>query len=133
MFNTHSPDFLRRVLIADAMASGATGLLLAIGADWLEPLLGLPSILTREAGIILLPFALLVAWIGTRKQISRRWVWAVIACNALWVIDSAILLLSGWVVPTMLGTLFVVAQAVVVAVLAELEWMGLRQPAAAIA
>ncbi|HJV74524.1 MAG TPA: hypothetical protein VJ654_09905 [Noviherbaspirillum sp.] len=81
------------------------------------------------AGIILLPFAALVAYIATRAQLSRGWVWAVVIANALWVIDSIVLLLSGWVSPSLLGQAFVLAQALVVAVLAELEYVGLQKSA----
>jgi hypothetical protein len=49
----------------------------------------------------------------------------------LWVAGSIGLLVSGWVAPTMLGTAFVTAQAVVVGVLAELQFVGLRRGATA--
>ena len=127
MFATSSSDFLRRVLMTDALATAATGLLLALGAGHLSPLFGLPLVLLREAGIVLLPFAALVAYVATRAQLSRRWVWAIIICNALWVADSIVLLMSGWVSPTLIGQIFVMAQALVVALLAELEYFGLRK------
>ncbi|MGE0726318.1 MAG: hypothetical protein AB7O45_18235, partial [Alphaproteobacteria bacterium] len=94
------------------------------------PLLGLPAALLRGAGIVLLPFAALVAWLGTRREVARGAVWAVVVVNALWAIDSIVLLLTGWVAPTGLGIAFVVFQAVVVAGFAELQWMGLRRSAA---
>ena len=127
MLNFQNPAFLRRVLLADAAAAAATGLLMAVAAGFLEPLLGLPAALLREAGIVLLPIAGFVAWVGLRAKLSRRLVWTVIIVNALWVVDSVVLLASGWVSPTALGQAFVVAQAVVVAVFAELEYFGLRR------
>jgi len=133
MFNTQSPSFLRRVLLVDAFASAATGLLMAFGASLLAPLLGLPPDLLRDAGIVLLPFAAFVVFIGTRPEVPRRGVWVVIVANALWVIDSLVLLFSGWVQPTVYGQLFVAAQAFVVAVLAELEFFALRKSAAKLA
>jgi hypothetical protein len=54
-------------------------------------------------------------------------VFAIVACNALWALDSVLLLVTGWVEPTILGEVFVVGQATVVAVLAELEFIGLRR------
>jgi hypothetical protein len=125
MLDTRHPDFLRTVLWADAIASGATGLLMAAGAGVLESLLGLPSALTREAGIILLPYAALVAIVAARAQISRAAVWVFIAANAAWTIGSIALLLGG-LAPTALGYAFVIAQALVVAVLAELQYVGVR-------
>ena len=119
--------FLRRVLILDAVASGATGLSMFAFAALLEQWLNLPAVLLRYAGLSLLPFAAIVAWLGLRASLSRAGVWAVIALNVLWVVDSAALLVSGWVDPALLGYAFVIFQAAVVAVLAELEFIGLRQ------
>ena len=109
-----SPKFLRRAILADAAASGATGLMMIAGAGLLEGLLGLPAALLRGAGIVLLPYVAFVAWVGTRGEISHAAVWTIIAANALWVAASILLLISGWVAPTALGYAFVVAQAAVV-------------------
>lgn len=127
MFNLNSPLFLRRVLLADAVASAATGLLLAFGAQPLAPLLGLPAVLMQTAGWMLLPFALLVALLALRRPISRAGTWAVIAVNAFWVLDSLALLVFGQVAPTLAGHAFVIAQAMVVALFAELEFSALRR------
>jgi hypothetical protein len=133
MSNVHQNAFLRNVLVLDAAASGATGLLLLAGAGVLEDLLGLPVALLREAGLILIPYVACVAWVGTREPIARRAVWAIIAANALWAVASVGLLVSGLVAPTALGYAFVIAQAAVVAVLGELQYAGLKRPAAALA
>lgn len=106
---------LRQSLLADALASGATGLLLLLTATWLHPLLGLPSALLRGAGLFLLPFA---AWVASQHD-SRRAGW-VVAINSLWVVDS--LLVIVWLRPTVWGTLFVLAQAAVVGALAAWQW-----------
>jgi hypothetical protein len=45
----------------------------------------------------------------------------------LWVVGSVALLISGLVAPTMLGTAFVIAQALIVAILAELQLLGLKR------
>ena len=123
--------FLRYALLADAVASGATGLLMIAGADLLTGLLGLPVALMREAGLLLVPYVALVAFVGTRETISRPAVQAIIALNALWAAGSALLLVSGWVAPTALGYAFVIAQAAAVALFAELQVIGLRRTAAA--
>ena len=123
--------FLRYALLADAVASGATGLLLIAGADLLTGLLGLPVALMREAGLLLVPYVALVAFVGTRETISRPAVQAIIALNVLWVVGSIALLMSGYVAPTTLGTAFVIAQAVAVGVFAELQFIGLRRTQAA--
>jgi hypothetical protein len=130
MLTTSHPNFLRRVLWADAVASAATGLAMIAGAGALEGLLGLPSVLTREAGIILVPFAALVAMVAMRARISRAAVWMIIAANAAWAIGS-FGLVAGGVATTTLGYAFVIAQASVVAILAELEYAGLGTLSAA--
>lgn len=123
--------FLRRVLLADAVMSGAAGLLMLLGAGLLPEMLDLPAALLRTAGLILLPYAAFVVYVANRSQ--RPMVWAVILINALWTIDSVVLLLSGWVTPNALGYAFVLAQAVAVAVFAELEYVGLHRSEAATA
>ncbi len=122
-----SSTFLRRALMLDALASGATALLVIAAAGLLEGFLGLPAALLRGAGLVLIPYVAFVVYVGTREIISRPAVWTVIAANALWAIASALLLVSGFVAPTALGYAFVIAQAVVVALLGELQYMGLRR------
>lgn len=123
-------SFLSRVLFADAVASGAAGVLLAAGAGLIDELLGLPVALMRVSGLILLPYAALVWMLSRRTVPPRAAVWAVIACNVLWAVDSVLLLLVGPVAPTSLGVAFVVVQAAVVALFAELQYFGQRRSVA---
>ena len=81
----------------------------------------------REAGLLLVPYVALVAFVGTRQAISHGAVKAIIALNVAWVAGSIGLLMSGTVAPTVLGHVFVVFQAVVVGVFAELQFIGLRR------
>jgi len=123
------PTLLRFALLADAAASAVTGLLLVFGGELLRDLLGLPAQLMFYAGLSLLPFAALVGYVAMRDQPSRPVISAVVAYNALWAIDSLVLLMSGVVTPTWLGTAFVAAQAAAVGMLAALQFAGLRQAA----
>jgi hypothetical protein len=120
-------QFLRRALLADALVSGATGLLMAAGAPLLTDLLALPELLLRYAGLALLPFAVFVVLVARRTIISRGAVWAVVVINVLWAVDSIALLFTGWVAPNLLGVTFVVAQALVVGGFALLQGIGLRR------
>lgn len=119
--------FLRRVLLADALVSGATGALMAVAAGMLEPILHVPAPLLRAAGLVLLPYAAVVAMLARRDTLSRGAVRAVIGCNALWAVDCVALLFTGWIDPGVLGVAFILVQAVVVAAFAELQVMGLRR------
>jgi hypothetical protein len=53
-------------------------------------------------------------------------VWVVIGLNAMWVVESGLLLIGDWVQPTTLGIAFVIAQAVAVGVFAELQYFSVR-------
>ena len=119
--------FLRRTLWLDAAVSGATGVVMWLGADLLQAWLALPSTLFRVAGLSLLPFCGLLIALATRPQVPRQAIVAVIVSNALWVVASVALLVSGKVAPTMLGYAFVIFQAVAVLGFAELQWVGLRR------
>lgn len=120
---------LRRALLADGVASGLSGALLAFDAAPLSELFGLSPALLSSAGVFSLAYAVVVAWMGTRDRLWRPAVWAVIVGNAAWALGSIELLLSTH--PTTLGQAYVVAQAVLVAVLAELQFIGLRRSTAA--
>ena len=130
MSHHHAAHLLRRALIVDALASGATAVLLVAAAAPLQPLLGLPVALMRGAGLVLIPYVALVAFVATRERIEAAAVWGIIVSNALWAIASFLLLLSGQIAPTALGIAFAAGQAVVVALLGELQYVGLRRPAA---
>jgi hypothetical protein len=122
----NSANGLRGILVADALISGSTGVLLLAGAGVVAPLLGISESLLRYAGIILVPFAGCVYSLSTRP-VSRGAVLTVIVLNGLWVAGSLALLAAGGIAPTALGTAFVLAQAVVVAIFAELQYAGLRR------
>ena len=120
-------NFLRYVLFADAATCIACGLLLAFGGGFLENLLNLPPALMFYAGLSLFPFAAFLIYAATRKSISKTAIWAIIWLNALWTIDSFLLLASGYVAPTVFGDVFIVFQAVGVLMFAGLEFVALRK------
>lgn len=124
--------FLRRALQIDAAFSGAAALLMVFGASFLASLLNLPESFLRNTGLVLVVFALGVGYLASREMMSKVPVWAVIAINAVWTIDSIVLLASGWVSPNLLGQAFIVMQAIAVGVFAELEFIGLRKSASAV-
>lgn len=118
---------LKRALQADAVASAASGLLMALGAGMLAEPTGLPATLLRYAGLFLLPYAALVGWMGFRPSLPRFLVWTVILGNVAWAAESVLLAFSAWVQPTGFGIAFILAQAVVVALFAALQYFGLKQ------
>lgn len=130
---TNDTTFLRQVLLADAATSGAMALLLLLGAGLIERWMALPASTLRGAGLILLPFAALVAFLATRPRLPTPAVWAVILVNLAWAAESVVLALDGSIQPTARGQAFVLAQAVAVAGFAAAEWVGMRRPSASVA
>jgi hypothetical protein len=87
----------------------------------------LPAPLLRFAGWSLVPYAAALVFVAGRATPSRGAVVAVIALNAAWVAASLLVLAAGALRPGPLGYAFVIAQAVAVALLAEMETVGLRR------
>jgi hypothetical protein len=125
--------FLRRAILADAVFSGASAAILTLGGGLFAPLLNLPEVLLRETGLFLIAYTALVGWLGTRAAMPRILVAIVIAGNAAWTIASVALLFSGAVNPNLLGEAAIAMQSMVVGILAELQFIGLRRSGAALA
>lgn len=123
----HNQSLLRRAFALDAVATGGLGLALAIAAEPLQSWLGLPVGLLREAGFICVAFAAFLAYVLTRPLVSQGMARFAIGVNVIWILASFGLLTSGWVQPTMLGTTFVIAQALAVVVFTELQYVGMKR------
>jgi hypothetical protein len=118
-----NPLSLRNVLLADAITCLAMASLLGALSTTLAPLLGLPAALLFWAGMALVPCAALMA--GAAAKRIAAWVWLVIVGNLAWIIASVgVLFMFDGKTPA--GTAFVAFQAAAVAVLAWLEFRGLK-------
>src|SRR3979411_2276577 len=113
----HPSQSLRRAILADAIFSGVSAVLLTFGAGLLAPLTNLPEAFLRETGLFLIAYAALVGWLGTRQTMPKMLVGIVIAGNAAWPPASSALLFSGAVTPNLLGEAFVAIQAIAVGAL----------------
>jgi hypothetical protein len=123
-----SPNrFLRLILSFDAASCLGLGLIAAVGAKALSPLLGLSAGLLSAAALLLLPLGLFVAWLASRSEPPRPLVWALIAGNVLWTAESFFLIGQSEGAITALGSAFVAGQALAVLGLALLEYAGLRK------
>jgi hypothetical protein len=123
---TH-PKFRRTVLLADAATCVATGLLMTGGSSIVAGLTHLPANLLTSAGLSLFPIAAFIAFAATRTLTWPLGVWAVIVGNIGWVVGSVWLLFSGTIAPNGLGHVFVITQALAVAILVQLEIVGVRR------
>ncbi len=112
---------IRKILSFDALTCLAAGAAMALGAELLSGPTGLHPILLLVAGCSLFPVAGLFAWMARTPLLNRALVMIAVVGNAGWVAASiAVLALTA---PTAFGIAFVLAQALVVAILA---WAELR-------
>ena len=126
-----SPRFLSTVLWLDAASCLATGLLQLAAPGPLSAWFGLPAPLLTATGWLLLAVSAFAAFAARSPRPPM--VWVMIAGNAAWLLGCVELLLTG-AAGTAFGVAWLVMQALVVGVLGELEWLGLkRAPAAAMA
>jgi hypothetical protein len=124
---TQRTSLLRAVLKLDAIVTGANGAAYLIAAGPLGDLLGLSPALLRGTGAFLLAFAAAVYLTGTRPSIPRPAVYAIVAANAVWAVDSIVAASAGWGSPSTAGSVWIVMQALVVAGFAVLQLTGLRR------
>lgn len=114
----------QRILLLDALMSGAAGLAMIAGAGILAPILALPAPLLQIAGIILMPWT---AWLSilARAPVPAGALKMVISVNVVWVAASlAVLFVLN---PSPWGIAFVLAQAAAVAGFATLQIHALRR------
>lgn len=126
-----SPAFLRRVLWADALSGAATGALQLAVPGLLAHWLGLPEALLLGSGAAIFAFVLLAGFLAKQDVPPRPLLALLVVGNWAWVAGCVALAFAGVLAPSALGVAYLLMQAGVVAVLAELQWMGLRQRRAA--
>lgn len=124
---TRPRPLLRAALKLDAVVTGANGAAYLAAAGPIGELLGLSETLLRATGAFLLAYAAVVWIVGSRPDIPRGPVYAIVAANAIWAIDSVVMAVAGWGDPATAGTVRILMQTVVVAAFAELQLTGLRQ------
>lgn len=122
-----SPRFLRAVVWLDASTGVLLGALHLLLTASLTEWLGLPAGLLQVAGALLLGSAALAVAIARSEPMPRGWLWALIVGNFAWALASLGLLVGSTLTPTLLGQLYLLVHVVSVALLAELQWMGVRR------
>jgi hypothetical protein len=121
-------NLLRYAVRGDAIFSIATGAICLADAQPLATLLGIqPPLALQILGAVLVLYGAFLLYTAAQAQISRRIVIAAIALDLIWIIDSAILLVSGWLPLTSAGMWTIGLLAAAVVVVAELKFFGLRR------
>lgn len=118
---------LRNALTLDAGVTGLNAIAYLAAGSVLDSVLGVPSGALHAIGAFLLVYTVAVWAVRTPRSISRRLTYGVVAANAVWAATSLIVAIVGWHSPTLAGTIWIVAQAVVVAGFAELQLTALRR------
>lgn len=121
---------LRFALRLDALASLATGVLLAALPATLAGVFGLAPALLLEAGVFCVAYAGMIGWMSARERLPAAGVWAVVLGNVGWAIGCVELAFGAAARPTALGVDFLVVQALAVLAFADLQYFGLRRGAA---
>lgn len=117
------PLNVRQTMVVDFVGTGATAVLAIAAAGLTAGLTDLPEPLIRGAGLALIPFLALVLAMAIKP--ARGGVIAVIAINIAWVIAS-FATMALFVSPNAFGYAFITAQALAVALFAELQILALR-------
>lgn len=124
---TDRTKFLRITLAADAIVTGGNGLVYLAFAGPVGTLLGPGTGLLRGIGAFLLVYGVAVGFLASRRPISPAATKAVIALNIIWPLGSVAAVVTGTAGFTTIGAIWAIAQALVVAVFAELQITGLRK------
>jgi hypothetical protein len=118
---------LPATLQLDAVVSGANGLAYLLGASLLDDVLGVQASSIRPVGVFVLVYAVVVGAVGFRRPVNRRAATVVVGGNVLWATESLVVAATDLGTPTATGTAWIVAQALLVAGLASLQWSALRR------
>lgn len=121
-------NLLRYAMRGDAIITAATGAICLADAQSLASFLGIqPPLALQILGAVLVLYAAFLFYTAAQAQISRRIVIAAIVLDLIWVIDSATLLVAGWLPLTSAGMWTIGLIAAAVAIVAELKFFGLRR------
>jgi hypothetical protein len=121
-------NLMRRAIQVDSLVSAISGVIVIAASGPLAVFMGLasPTILI-VTGLFFLIYAAGLWQTAARNPLNRRLAYVPIVLNAIWVIGSVALLLTGWPALTAGGKWLIALVALVVAILAEVQFYGVRQ------
>jgi hypothetical protein len=121
--------FLRNALLLDAIGSAPIGLALAVASGTFASLFALPQPLLVAVAVCIVVWVAMLAMAARRPAIPASLAWTFVLGNAFWVAASFAILFAGLIQPNALGSAFIIAQALAVALFAWLQWIGVRRQA----
>jgi hypothetical protein len=125
----HSTSLLlRRTLQANGIFSSLGGVMLIAGTVPITAFLGLQTpIILIVAGIVTLLYAVSLFLTAARPSINRRTGMTYALLDSAWVVASVLILFTGWLPLTTEGKWAVGLVALLVAIFAELQFLGSRR------
>ena len=124
VFGTSRTLAVGPVAVVSLMTASAVGAVAAQGtALYLDAAITLAAL----SGVMLLGYATLAITVARAPSMPRGGLWVLIVGNFAWALASLGLLLGSTVTPTLLGQAYLLVHVVSVAMLAELQWMGVRR------
>jgi len=119
---------LQTALGLNAAFSGLCGLTLMIAPRASAQLIGLPwPWLLGALGIGLMGFALLAAYAAGNPLTRRSIITVIVVADVFWVVASPVAMLAGASALTAVGQGLIALVALIVAALATIQWIGLRE------
>jgi hypothetical protein len=119
--------WLRNILFVDALFCALGGLVFAVGAAPLGNLTGMNASLLAVIGVSLVMWATVPFMAARREPTNPSTVMFVVVVNVAWVVASVTLLIADPFASTTIGKWFTLIIADVVAVLAVLQFIGVRR------
>ncbi|WP_137131937.1 hypothetical protein [Rhizobium sp. FY34] len=117
---------LQSILVLDAATCAIMGALLVFTSGFIASITLVPAGVLFWAGLLLLPIAGFIGYLA-RTPIVPTWaVQMIVLGNALWVLVSVALPMLELIFPNGFGWIFILSQAMVVAIFGSLEWFAPR-------
>ncbi|MEM7030586.1 MAG: hypothetical protein AAF629_13545 [Chloroflexota bacterium] len=128
--SANTSSLLQRALQGNGLFSLLSGLAFIIAANPIATFLGgVSSTVLMAVGVGLLIYAADLFFVARQSPIKPLFAWLFIAGDVVWVLASALLLMTDWVAFTNAGWWAVAIIADIVAVFAILQYVGLRREA----
>lgn len=120
---------LSKALRANAIFSSLGGLIFVLDASMLSDLTGIhPPLAFTLTGLGLIAFSVFLFRLrNSHPNYNPMVIWAVIIADLLWVVDSILLLVTGWLPLSLAGKWIVTILAEVVLAFAIWQYFGLRR------
>ena len=120
-------SLVRTILRGNAGFCFVSGLLLVLAKNTFSSIFGVGTIWMVGTGIVLMVYAADLAWALSRPAWLPLVARIAIALDIVWVVGSLVLIFGGWLELTSLGWAVMIAQMVIVAGLAEAQFLALRR------